>query len=97
LVCSQGERREDFRTPPVRIPGDACWIGINIRRMRKRMNLTQEALAQAARITPRRLRDTEDAAEATNPTLKTLGAIAGVPSVETVELFKRHKEEGFEV
>jgi transcriptional regulator with XRE-family HTH domain len=61
------------------------------------LKLTQDALAQAAGITPRRLRDIEDASEATNPTLKTLGAIAGVLSVETVDLFKRHREEGFAV
>jgi transcriptional regulator with XRE-family HTH domain len=85
------------KTPLVHVPGDAYWIGTNIHRLRKRLKLTQEALAQAAGITPRRLRDIEDAAEATNPTLKTLAAIAGVLSIETVDLFKRHREEGFEV
>jgi transcriptional regulator with XRE-family HTH domain len=85
------------RKAPVHIPGDAYWVGTNINRLRKRLKLTQEALAQAAGITPRRLRDIEDAAEATNPTLKTIGAIARVLRVETVDLFKRRREEGFEV
>lgn len=72
--------------------GDAFWVGTNLNRLRRERGLTQEALAAAAGLTARRLRDIENAALESNILLETLSALAKALGVKTEVLFKRHKD-----
>jgi DNA-binding Xre family transcriptional regulator len=74
-----------------REPTDAYWVGTNLCRLRLEKKLTQEALARAAGISARRLRDIENADEGPNTTLGTLSALAAALGVPTPALLKPRK------
>ena len=73
------------------VPGDAFWVGTNLHRYRLKKGMTQEALAAAAGISARRLRDVEDADADCNVKLETLSSLAMALGIETQMLFKRRK------
>jgi DNA-binding XRE family transcriptional regulator len=70
---------------------DAYWVGTNLCYLRKKKGLSQVAVAQAAGISARRLRDVENASWDVNVTLTTLSALAKALGVDTQVLFKQHQ------
>lgn len=78
---------------PVQPKPDAkFWLGINLHSRRKKKGMTQEALAKAANISARRLRDIENAVPESNPQLNTIAALAKALEVEIGALFKHRPE-----
>lgn len=60
-------------------------FGQNVRRLRKKRGLTQEKLAELARIDPKSVIEIESGKR--NPTLKTIWKIARAFKVSIIELF----------
>ena len=74
------------------VPTPKYWLGQNIFYMRHKQKMTQEALASAAGISSRCLRDIESVSWDYDVKLSTVIAIALALKVEVGVLFKKRKE-----
>lgn len=80
--------RPSSKIPSQPMPTPLAWLGLNIRKNRRTLGLTQEELATKASVSARRLRDIENVVPDSNPRLSTLTAVATALGVDVASLFK---------